>query len=69
MTGPPRCAGCHRRLKHPSPSGYGPVCERRVNGAPPGRAPGLTARPATVEAMPGQTELPLADQLTIWNPA
>lgn len=68
MTDGPRCRGCHRRLKHPSPSGYGPVCERRINGTPPGRTPGTTARPATAaEPMPGQAELPLYDEPTLWS--
>lgn len=67
MTDSPRCRGCKRRLKHPSPSGYGPVCERRINGAPPGRTPGV-ARLAATEPMPGQAELPLYDEPTLWSP-
>ncbi len=31
------CAKCGRALKNPSPSGYGPVCQRAVLGSKPGR--------------------------------
>lgn len=66
MTNQPKCAACKRRLKHPTASGLGPVCERRLTGPPPARTriPGPTAEP-----VPGQAELPLADQLAIWSPA
>jgi hypothetical protein len=62
---PPQCAACHRALKHPSPSGYGPVCERKLHGRPARRP--RTTSPA---AKPGlsQTELPLTDQLELdWS--
>jgi hypothetical protein len=29
---PHRCHGCKRQLKHPSTTGYGPVCWRRLRG-------------------------------------
>lgn len=68
MTHLPKCRACKRRLKHPSPSGYGPVCERRINGTPPGRTPAITRPTATAGPLPGQDELPLTDQLELWSP-
>lgn len=63
MTEPPRCAACKRRLKQPTPTGLGPVCNRRLNGTPP-----VIRAPATdPEPMPGQTELPLIDQPDLWS--
>lgn len=69
-----RCAGCRRRLKHPTPSGYGPVCaKKRPQLAPDGRTrregpglpPGLSRRPTARttprEPHPGQTQLPLEE--------
>lgn len=58
MSGGPRCAGCKRPLKRPSPTGYGPVCWRRKH-RPPARRPRPTAPAPTVEPIPGQTELDL----------
>ena len=63
-----RCRECHRPLRRPSPSGLGPVCERRRNAqplpVPAARVP--TAGP--VPAIPGQVELPLRDhQPTLWS--
>lgn len=63
----PRCRGCGRPLKHPSPSGYGPVCARKHTPPAPRRHRTPTrrssGRPAPVkpapDALPGQTELPL----------
>lgn len=73
MTAVLRCQGCRRRLKHPSSSGYGPVCAKKMRqsppnsltasqgpGLPPGLSRALTAAP--VSACDGQTELPLEDQ-------
>lgn len=64
----PRCRECKRPLQRPSPSGFGPVCERRRNArlapVPAARTP--TAGP--VPHVPGQTELPLAEhQPTLWS--
>lgn len=57
----PRCAGCGRRLKHPTPSGLGPVCARRLN---PARIR-VTRNP---DVPAGQTELPLQPmQPTLWS--
>ena len=52
-------------MKNATPSGYGPVCERRLTGPAPARV----GRPTTAAAQPGggQAELPLTDQLTIWS--
>ena len=74
-----RCAGCRRRLKHPTPSGYGPVCARKraqslsagrggVPGpmVPPGLSQALTAR-NTPPHCDGQDELPLNDQPALWS--
>lgn len=65
MTAVPRCAGCRRRLKQPSPNGYGPVCAQRL-GLTPHRTPTIPRPPASPDAIPGQDELPLADQPTLW---
>ncbi|KOU59917.1 hypothetical protein ADK57_32145 [Streptomyces sp. MMG1533] len=54
-----RCRECHRPLRRPSLSGYGPVCERRRNARP---APTPAARTPTAGPVPqidGQVELPL----------
>lgn len=32
-----RCTRCHRPMKAPSPSGFGPVCARAMLGAKPAR--------------------------------
>jgi len=32
-----KCAHCHRKLKRPSETGYGPVCLRALFGAKPKR--------------------------------
>lgn len=55
MSGGAKCAACKRRLKRPSESGLGPVCERRLHG-PPARRP-RPATPTTAELISGQTEL------------
>lgn len=34
MTGRLECQGCHRPLKHPTPTGYGPVCAQRLGLTP-----------------------------------
>lgn len=34
MTGRMECQGCHRPLKHPTPTGYGPVCAQRLGLTP-----------------------------------
>lgn len=61
------CKGCKRRLKNPSPTGYGPVCARKhAPPAPRGHRTPVrrsSARPALVrpapDALPGQEALPL----------
>ncbi|SFY52095.1 hypothetical protein STEPF1_05364 [Streptomyces sp. F-1] len=59
----PRCAGCGRRLKHPTPTGLGPTCARRLNGPP---AHIRVTRNPDVPA--GQTELDLTPmQPTLWS--
>lgn len=64
----PRCEECHRPLRRPSLSGYGPVCERRRNARP---APVPAARTPTggpVPAIPGQVEIPLKPlQPSLWS--
>ncbi|MFB8182578.1 hypothetical protein ACFC8N_42645 [Streptomyces sp. NPDC055966] len=60
------CLGCHRALKRPSPTGYGPTCARK-RGLTPGKprrsTVGRRSKPAKVppaaDALPGQTELDL----------
>lgn len=64
MSEPVKCAACKRPMKQPSPSGLGPVCERRLNGTP---ARIRTSHSPAAEPGPGQDELPLADQLEIWS--
>ena len=65
MSDLPRCAACKRQLKRPSPSGLGPVCERRLNGLP---APVLRIAGPITGQVPGQTELPLEPlQVTLWS--
>lgn len=72
MTGRLECQGCHRPLKHPTPTGYGPVCAqrlglttskpRRAARAKVARQLALTARildQAPPPVLPGQTEIPL----------
>lgn len=63
-----RCEACHRPLRRPSPSGFGPVCERRRNArlVP---VPAVGALPAgPVPLVPGQTELPLQPlQPSLWS--
>lgn len=63
----PRCADCKRRLLRPSPSGYGPVCERRRNARPVARASPPAPSASPVPPVEGQTELPLTDQPTLWS--
>lgn len=66
MTGPLECRGCHRRLKNPSPTGYGPTCARK-RGLTPKKVRRTRvvrpAKPATVppapDAIPGQEAIPL----------
>jgi hypothetical protein len=64
----PRCQECHRPLRRPSPTGYGPVCERRRNARPVAK-PAARASPAgPVPLVPGQTELPLQPmQPSLWS--
>ena len=63
-----RCADCRRRLRRPSPSGYGPVCARR-RGIRETPRPTVAASPSgPVPVVPGQTELDLYDrQPTLWS--
>ncbi|MGV9278100.1 hypothetical protein [Streptomyces griseosporeus] len=74
MTGQPHCLGCHRPLKQPSPTGYGPVCARRRGLTPPGTARRTTRQPKPArvppapDTLPGQTELDLFHhQATLWS--
>ncbi|MGW2739086.1 hypothetical protein ACWC4D_33415 [Streptomyces sp. NPDC001288] len=65
MAYPLKCRECHRRLKQPTPTGYGPVCERRINGRH--KTPTIPA-PSAVEIHPGQTALDLQPmQPTLWS--
>ncbi|MFI9598881.1 hypothetical protein ACIHCX_03200 [Streptomyces sp. NPDC052043] len=63
-----KCAGCGRPLKRPSPTGFGPVCWRRLNGRParqPAPTPDLGA---PVPHVDGQTEIDLIHhQPTLWS--
>lgn len=62
MTEAPRCGACKRRLKQPTPTGLGPVCNRRLNGTPP------TIPTPHTEPGPGQTALELRPmQPTLWS--
>lgn len=73
----PRCRGCHRRLKQPSPSGYGPKCAKKLAGSPqdaraapqgPGLPAGRSQRLTAPTPCHGQTELPLAPmQPSLWS--
>lgn len=65
MTAGLECRGCHRALKRPSPTGYGPVCARK-RGLTPAKAHRTASRrakpvkvPPATDALPGQDELPL----------
>ena len=56
------CRGCHRRLKNPSPTGYGPTCARKrglTTRSPAVRRPKPATVPPAADALPGQTEIPL----------
>lgn len=44
---------------------HGPDCWRKLHGR---TARGRRATPSAAQPGPGQAELPLADQLTIWPP-
>lgn len=72
MTGRLECQGCHRPLKHPTPSGYGPVCAQRLGLTPSKPRRAARAKAARQMALmsrildqppppvlPGQTEIPL----------
>lgn len=62
-----KCAACGRRLRHPSPTGLGPVCARRLGATvSPPRKPARASPAATPPPLhPGQTELPIAVQLAL----
>ena len=61
-----RCAACGRRLKRPSSSGLGPVCEKRLNPTP--TRPSSAAISQEIPVIPGQVELPLREhQPTLWS--
>jgi hypothetical protein len=61
------CKGCKRRLKNPSPTGYGPVCARKHTPPAPRRHRTPTRRssahPAPVrpapDELPGQEVIPM----------
>jgi hypothetical protein len=55
----PRCQECHRPLRRPSRSGYGPVCERRRNARPTPPPAARNPPAAAAPAIPGQVALPL----------
>lgn len=65
MTDPLECLGCHRSLKRPSPTGYGPKCARKRGLTPdkPRRTASRRSKPVkappAADALPGQTELDL----------
>ena len=72
MTGRMECQGCHRPLKHPTPTGYGPVCAQRLGLTPSKPRRSARAKAARQMALmsrildqppppvlPGQTEIPL----------
>ena len=59
-----RCALCARRLRVPSPDGYGPVCRRKLTPAA-GRTAGQEDVTGTAPG-DGQTALPV--QLTLPRP-
>ena len=62
-TGPRACRVCGRALKRPSPSGIGPVCQRKASRPAPHI---LTPRPD--HHVDGQEELPLVHlQPTLWS--
>jgi hypothetical protein len=53
-----RCRSCGRRLRRPSPDGYGPVCRRAMQ--PPRTASGSgNTRAPTTRASTGQLALDL----------
>jgi hypothetical protein len=60
MTTPPapRCAACRRRLKNPTTSGLGPVCEKRLHPSPH-TTTAASSGPVPVPVIDGQVELPL----------
>lgn len=63
-----RCTACGRRLRRPSPTGLGPVCQRRLRSRPPSRTTPAAATGSPVPPIPGQTELPLVHhQATLWS--
>lgn len=51
------CQACKRPLKRPSPTGYGPVCARRLTGPTRRKRPARIPNPPDVP--PGQDALPL----------
>lgn len=55
------CRGCRRRLKNPSPTGYGPTCARKRGLTTPRavRRPKPAPVPPAHDAIPGQEALPL----------
>lgn len=62
-----RCEACHRPLRRPSLSGYGPVCERRRNARPAPRAAARASPSGPVPLVPGQVEIPLQPmQPSLW---
>lgn len=64
----PRCEECHRPLRRPSPSGYGPVCERRRNARPEPVPTTRTPTAGPVPLVPGQVEIQLQPmQPTLWS--
>lgn len=58
------CRRCGRAMRHPTPSGLGPVCERQQRQRTV-RATIPAPRPDDV--LPGQTELALGHQPTLWS--
>jgi len=64
----PRCQECRRPLRRPSPTGFGPVCERRRNARPAAKSAARASPAGPVPLVPGQTELPLQPmQPSLWS--
>lgn len=59
------CRRCGRAMRHPTPSGLGPVCERQQRQR---TVRATIPAPRPDDLLPGQTELALTDhQPTLWS--
>lgn len=54
----PKCQACKRAMKHPTPSGYGPVCARKR-----GLIPRKPRRTRTVRVLKLATVPPAVDEI------